>query len=87
MSKFLESNGWGEVNALEDVEAKDKVFTHPPWLVSPAYNISQTELTQTRLAMDFEGVPFGTSSLMQRPSKPSPSSCMPKSSALFGRVL
>ncbi|KAH7246353.1 hypothetical protein BKA59DRAFT_493552 [Fusarium tricinctum] len=34
MSKFLESNGWGEVNALEDVEAKDKVFTHPPWLIS-----------------------------------------------------
>ncbi|KAF4995147.1 hypothetical protein FGRMN_5285 [Fusarium graminum] len=33
MSEFLESNGWGEVNALENVEAKDKVFTHPPWLV------------------------------------------------------
>ncbi|KAM0343619.1 hypothetical protein ACHAPU_008371 [Fusarium lateritium] len=34
MSEFLESNGWGEVNALENVEAKDKVFTHPPWLIS-----------------------------------------------------
>ncbi|KIL91375.1 cellobiose dehydrogenase [Fusarium avenaceum] len=34
MSEFLESNGWGEVNALEDVEAKDKIFTHPPWLIS-----------------------------------------------------
>jgi cellobiose dehydrogenase (acceptor) len=40
MSEFLESNGWGEVNALENVEAKDKVFTHPPWLVSPTYNIN-----------------------------------------------
>ncbi|KAF4457763.1 hypothetical protein F53441_387 [Fusarium austroafricanum] len=34
MSKFLGSNGWNEVNALENVEAKDKVFTHPPWLIS-----------------------------------------------------
>ncbi|EXK45873.1 hypothetical protein FOXG_07688 [Fusarium oxysporum f. sp. lycopersici 4287] len=34
MSKFLESNGWDEVNALENVEAKDKIFTHPPWLIS-----------------------------------------------------
>ncbi|RBQ71817.1 hypothetical protein FVER53590_04610 [Fusarium verticillioides] len=34
MSKFLESNGWDEVNALENVETKDKIFTHPPWLIS-----------------------------------------------------
>ncbi|KAF4967367.1 hypothetical protein FSARC_5090 [Fusarium sarcochroum] len=34
MSEFLESNGWDEVNALDNVEAKDKVFTHPPWLIS-----------------------------------------------------
>ncbi|KAJ4024391.1 hypothetical protein NW752_002960 [Fusarium irregulare] len=34
MSKFLESNGWNEVNALDDAEAKDRVFTHPPWLIS-----------------------------------------------------
>ncbi|RGP76201.1 cellobiose dehydrogenase [Fusarium sporotrichioides] len=34
MSKFLENNGWDEVNALDNVEAKDKIFTHPPWLIS-----------------------------------------------------
>ncbi|KAJ4310455.1 hypothetical protein N0V84_010961 [Fusarium piperis] len=34
MSEFLESNGWGEVDALHDAESKDKVFTHPPWLIS-----------------------------------------------------
>ncbi|KAF4468682.1 cellobiose dehydrogenase [Fusarium albosuccineum] len=34
MSRFLESNGWDEVDALNDAEAKDQVFTHPPWLIS-----------------------------------------------------
>ncbi|KAF5021367.1 hypothetical protein F66182_6595 [Fusarium sp. NRRL 66182] len=34
MSEFLENNGWNEVNALDDTESKDKIFTHPPWLIS-----------------------------------------------------
>ncbi|KAI8720535.1 hypothetical protein NCS52_00498900 [Fusarium sp. LHS14.1] len=34
MSEFLESNGWDEVDALHNAESKDKVFTHPPWLIS-----------------------------------------------------
>ncbi|KAK7432018.1 hypothetical protein QQZ08_001308 [Neonectria magnoliae] len=34
MSKFLDSNGWAEVNALENVEAKDQIYSHPPWLIS-----------------------------------------------------
>ncbi|KAM5356690.1 hypothetical protein ACJ41O_003336 [Fusarium nematophilum] len=33
MSQFLGSNGWKEVDALNNVEAKDGVFTHPPWLI------------------------------------------------------
>ncbi|KAH7123066.1 hypothetical protein EDB81DRAFT_890765 [Dactylonectria macrodidyma] len=32
--QFLESNGWDEVDALNDVESKDTVYTHPPWLIS-----------------------------------------------------
>ncbi|KAH8738407.1 hypothetical protein BGZ61DRAFT_338743 [Ilyonectria robusta] len=34
MSEFLSSNGWNEVDALNDVESKDTVYTHPPWLIS-----------------------------------------------------
>lgn len=34
MSSFLEDNGWSEVDALDNVEAKQQIYSHPPWLVS-----------------------------------------------------
>ncbi|KPM34366.1 hypothetical protein AK830_g12197 [Neonectria ditissima] len=34
MSKFLSRNGWKEVDALNDVEAKHQIYSHPPWLIS-----------------------------------------------------
>ncbi|KAF4979203.1 hypothetical protein FZEAL_4537 [Fusarium zealandicum] len=34
MSCFLDSNGWDKVDALNDAEAKEGVYTHPPWLIS-----------------------------------------------------
>lgn len=33
MSGFLEKQGWSQVNALENPDAKEKVYTHPPWLI------------------------------------------------------
>lgn len=34
MSRFLDSNGWSEADALNDVESKELMYTHPPWSVS-----------------------------------------------------
>ncbi|KAH7350187.1 GMC oxidoreductase [Plectosphaerella cucumerina] len=34
MSQFLSSNGWTEADALNDVEAKHQMYSHPPWLIS-----------------------------------------------------
>lgn len=34
MSRFLEANGWSEEDALNDVEAKELMYSHPPWSVS-----------------------------------------------------
>ncbi|KAK1998973.1 GMC oxidoreductase [Colletotrichum falcatum] len=31
MSRFLEANGWSERDALNDVEAKELVYSHPVW--------------------------------------------------------
>lgn len=33
MSRFLEDNGWSEGDAINDVEAKELVYTHPAWSV------------------------------------------------------
>jgi cellobiose dehydrogenase (acceptor) len=33
MSGFLAKQGWSQTNALEKPDAKDKVFTQPPWLI------------------------------------------------------
>lgn len=40
MSTFLESNGWHEGDALNDVEAKELMYTHPPWSVSDFFELS-----------------------------------------------
>ncbi|KAH7325662.1 GMC oxidoreductase [Stachybotrys elegans] len=34
MARFLDANGWKEENALENVEAKEMVYTHPPWSIT-----------------------------------------------------
>ncbi|KKY23196.1 putative cellobiose dehydrogenase [Phaeomoniella chlamydospora] len=31
LSSFLSSSGWSSIDALEDVESKHDVFSHPPW--------------------------------------------------------
>ncbi|POS81342.1 GMC oxidoreductase [Diaporthe helianthi] len=33
MSGFLDKQGWSHVNALEDPNAKEKIYSHPPWLI------------------------------------------------------
>lgn len=33
MSGFLEKQGWSHTNALENPDDKQKVFSHPPWLI------------------------------------------------------
>ena len=33
MSGFLEKQGWTHTNALKNPDAKEKVFSHPPWLI------------------------------------------------------
>ncbi|WYZ35290.1 hypothetical protein EsH8_I_001566 [Colletotrichum jinshuiense] len=34
MSRFLEVNGWSEEDALNDVEAKELMYSHPPWSIA-----------------------------------------------------
>ncbi|KAI9166293.1 Cellobiose dehydrogenase [Paramyrothecium foliicola] len=34
MSRFLGANGWVEGDALNDVEAKELMYTHPPWSIA-----------------------------------------------------
>ncbi|GKT61863.1 GMC oxidoreductase [Colletotrichum tofieldiae] len=34
MSRFLGANGWSEQDALNDVEAKELMYSHPPWSAS-----------------------------------------------------
>ncbi|OLN96852.1 Cellobiose dehydrogenase 2 [Colletotrichum chlorophyti] len=34
MSRFLEANGWSEADALNDVEAKELMYSHPPWSIA-----------------------------------------------------
>ncbi|KAL0933670.1 Cellobiose dehydrogenase 2 [Colletotrichum truncatum] len=34
MSRFLEANGWSEKDALNDVESKEMMYSHPPWSIA-----------------------------------------------------
>uniref|UniRef100_L2G9P1 Gmc oxidoreductase n=1 Tax=Colletotrichum fructicola (strain Nara gc5) TaxID=1213859 RepID=L2G9P1_COLFN len=34
MSRFLDANGWSEQDALNDVEAKELMYSHPPWSIA-----------------------------------------------------
>ncbi|EFQ31051.1 GMC oxidoreductase [Colletotrichum graminicola] len=34
MSRFLGANGWSEQNALNNVEAKELMYSHPPWSIA-----------------------------------------------------
>ncbi|TDZ37492.1 Cellobiose dehydrogenase [Colletotrichum spinosum] len=34
VSRFLNANGWSEQDALNDVEAKELMYTHPPWSIA-----------------------------------------------------
>ncbi|KAJ1328212.1 cellobiose dehydrogenase (acceptor) [Microdochium nivale] len=34
VSRFLSNNGWSEVDALNNVEAKELVYTHPVWSIN-----------------------------------------------------
>ncbi|GJC78162.1 cellobiose dehydrogenase [Colletotrichum liriopes] len=34
MSRFLGANGWSEQDALNDVEAKELMYSHPPWSIA-----------------------------------------------------
>ncbi|KZL86231.1 gmc oxidoreductase [Colletotrichum incanum] len=34
MSRFLQANGWSEQDALNDVEAKELMYSHPPWSIA-----------------------------------------------------
>lgn len=87
MSEFLSSNGWNEVDALNDVESKDTVYTHPPWLVSfHRTTFRWARLTGHRSAMDCEVVQFATSSLMRKLLPTSTLNSTPWSSALSATV-
>ncbi|KAF6795850.1 gmc oxidoreductase [Colletotrichum sojae] len=34
VSRFLEANGWTEKDALNDVESKELMYSHPPWSIA-----------------------------------------------------
>lgn len=42
MSRFLASNGWTEDDALNNVEAKEQMYSHPPWMVGRSYQTTRT---------------------------------------------
>lgn len=88
MSRFLDANGWSEQDALNDVEAKELMYSHPPWSVSrangPPCRKGKKGSTLTRSYRSPTAcvtAPCDPSSPTPRRCPTSPLSCTPRSSA------
>lgn len=71
MSRFLDSNGWSETDALNDVESKELMYTHPPWSVS----ISLSHFLAVRMSTVLLRSPTGFATVLSGRSSPTPRSC------------